>query len=83
MGDTIDPAEPAGVVATASVGRQFADIEAARAIAYFLLRAGEKVGVDPADSWDDFARRILVAAQGGKLPADDYRLVWQIAAALR
>jgi hypothetical protein len=84
MVEPIDPTEPASAVATAPVGRRFTDLEAARAIAYFLLRAGEKVGVDPDDGgWDSFVRRILTAAQGGRLPVDEYRLVWQLAAALR
>jgi hypothetical protein len=53
------------------------DAGTARALAVVFARAEHTLGLShDGDRLRERARRIIVAAQGGRLPAQDYSVVW-------
>jgi hypothetical protein len=84
--DLADPTLLAGPPVTARVDCEVTDIELIRLIGRVLALEADKLGIDfRAYGFDlpTLARDVVNAARGGKLPAGEYRCVWQIAAALR
>jgi hypothetical protein len=77
-----EPMWAAGPAVAATCAREFSDMEIVRIWGAVLRKAALPVGV-PYESYGyDFgglAAAILRASRGGKLPADDYRFVWQVA----